>query len=43
MVKNGTIDKAAYTALPPVPGKPVLPTPAQTTAAATLIAAGWSS
>ncbi|MGA2756821.1 MAG: ABC transporter substrate-binding protein [Solirubrobacteraceae bacterium] len=43
LVKNGTIDKAAYKALPLVPGKPVLPTPAQTTAAATLIAAGWSS
>jgi putative spermidine/putrescine transport system substrate-binding protein len=43
LVKNGTIDKAAYKALPAVPGKPVLPTPAQTTAAATLIAAGWSS
>ena len=43
MVKKGTVDKTAYKALPPVPGKPVLPTPAQTTAAATLIAAGWSS
>ena len=43
LVKNGTIDKTAYAALPAVPGKPVLPTAAQTTAAATLIAAGWSS
>jgi len=43
MVKAGTDDKAAYKALPPVPGKPVLPTPAQTTAAATLIASGWGS
>ncbi|HLW79627.1 MAG TPA: ABC transporter substrate-binding protein [Terriglobia bacterium] len=43
LVKNGTIDKVAFKALPPVPGKPVLPTAAQTTAAATLIASGWSS
>jgi putative spermidine/putrescine transport system substrate-binding protein len=43
MVKNKTVDKTAYKALPPVPGKPVLPTPAQSTAAATLIASGWSS
>jgi putative spermidine/putrescine transport system substrate-binding protein len=43
LVKAGTVDKTAYKALPPVPGKPVLPTPAETTAAATLIAAGWNS
>jgi putative spermidine/putrescine transport system substrate-binding protein len=43
MVKNGTVDKTAYKALPPVPGKPVLPTPAESTAAATLIAKDWSS
>jgi putative spermidine/putrescine transport system substrate-binding protein len=43
LVKNKTVDKTAYKALPPVPGKPVLPTPAQTTSAATIIAAGWGS
>src|SRR5579875_499458 len=43
MVKDGTVDQAAYRQLPPVPGTPALPTPAQTTAAAKLIAAGWSS
>jgi putative spermidine/putrescine transport system substrate-binding protein len=43
MVKAGTDDKAAYKALPAVPGKPVLPTPAQTTAAANVIASGWNS
>jgi putative spermidine/putrescine transport system substrate-binding protein len=43
MVKAGTVDKAAYSTLPAVPGTPVLPTPAQTTNASKLIAAGWSS
>ncbi len=43
MVKAGTVDQAAYAALPAVPGTPVLPTPAQTTTAAKVIAAGWSS
>ena len=43
LVKDKKVNKAAYKALPAVPGKPVLPTPAQTTAAATLIAGGWSS
>jgi putative spermidine/putrescine transport system substrate-binding protein len=43
MVKNKTVDPTAYKALPAVPGKPVLPTAAQTTAAATLIANGWGS
>ncbi len=43
LVKAGTVDSAAYKQLPAVPGAPVLPTPSQTTAAAKLIAAGWSS
>ncbi len=43
MVANKTVDETAYKALPPVPGTPVLPTPAESTAAATLIANGWGS
>jgi len=42
MVKNGTADQAAYALLPAISGLPVLPTPAQSTAAAKVIAAGWS-
>ena len=43
MVKAGTVDQTAYKALPAVPGTPVLPTPTETTNAAKLIAAGWTS
>jgi putative spermidine/putrescine transport system substrate-binding protein len=42
MVKAGTIDKAAYSALPPVKGTPVVPTDAQTTKAAAYLADHWA-
>lgn len=43
MVHNGTVDKAAYKALPPVPsGFRGYPTPAQMTAAEDLVAKEWS-
>jgi putative spermidine/putrescine transport system substrate-binding protein len=43
MVHNGTVDKAAYRALPPVPsGFRGYPTPAQMTAAEDLVAKEWS-
>jgi putative spermidine/putrescine transport system substrate-binding protein len=42
MVKAGTIDKAAYDALPPVNGKAVTPTVAQTTKAAGYLSKNWA-
>jgi putative spermidine/putrescine transport system substrate-binding protein len=42
MTKNGTIDKKAAAALPPVTGSPVIPTQAQATAAANYLAANWA-
>jgi putative spermidine/putrescine transport system substrate-binding protein len=42
MVKAGTIDKAAYAALPPVEGKLVIPTTAQTDKAAKYLSNNWS-
>ena len=42
MVKAGTIDKAAYSALPPVKGKAVTPTVAQTEKAAKYLSANWA-
>jgi putative spermidine/putrescine transport system substrate-binding protein len=41
MAGNGTLDKAAAAALPPVTGTPVFLTQAQATAAATYLAANW--
>ncbi|MGC8626156.1 MAG: ABC transporter substrate-binding protein [Acidimicrobiales bacterium] len=43
MVRNGTVDEAAYRALPPVPSSfRGFPTPAQTAAAENLVAKEWS-
>jgi putative spermidine/putrescine transport system substrate-binding protein len=42
MVKAGTIDKAAYDALPPVNGQAVTPTVAQTEKATTYLTANWA-
>ncbi len=42
MVKAGTIDKAAYAALPPVKGTPVVPTNAQTNKAAKYLSQHWA-
>jgi len=41
MTTNGTIDKSAAAALPPVAGTPIFLTQAQATAAATYLAANW--
>ncbi len=41
MVKAGTIDKAAYDKLPPVSGKPVIPTNKQTEKAAAYLSKHW--
>lgn len=42
MTSNGTIDKSAAAALPPVNGTPVFLNPAQSSAAASYVAANWS-
>ena len=42
MVKAGTIDKAAYDALPPVNGQAVTPTVAQTEKATKYLTANWA-
>jgi putative spermidine/putrescine transport system substrate-binding protein len=42
MVKSGSIDKAAYDALPPVNGKAVTPTVAQTEKATTYLSNNWA-
>ncbi|MFZ0048022.1 MAG: ABC transporter substrate-binding protein [Streptosporangiaceae bacterium] len=42
MTSNGTIDKTAASALPPVVGTPIFLTEAQATAAATYLAANWA-
>ncbi len=42
MVKAGTIDKAAYAALPPVNGQAVTPTVAQTEKATTYLSDNWA-
>ncbi len=42
MTANGTIDKTAAAALPPVTGTPVFPTQAQSTSAATYLATNWA-
>ena len=42
MVKSGTIDAAAYEKLPPVSGKPVILTQAQTDAANKYLASNWA-
>ena len=42
MVKAGTIDKTAYDALPPVNGKAVTPTVAQTEKATKYLSANWT-
>jgi putative spermidine/putrescine transport system substrate-binding protein len=42
MAKAGTIDKAAYGALPPVRGQAVTPTVAQTDKAAKYLSANWA-
>jgi putative spermidine/putrescine transport system substrate-binding protein len=42
MVKAGSIDKAAYDALPPVNGKAVTPTVAQTEKATTYLSNNWA-
>jgi len=42
MVKAGTVDQAAYAALPKVEGTPVYPTEAQTTKAKEYLAANWA-
>jgi putative spermidine/putrescine transport system substrate-binding protein len=42
MVKAGTVDQAAYAALPKVAGNPVYPTEAQTTEAKEYLAANWA-
>jgi putative spermidine/putrescine transport system substrate-binding protein len=41
MAKAGTIDKAAYDALPAVTGTPVFPTQAQTDKATEYLKANW--
>jgi putative spermidine/putrescine transport system substrate-binding protein len=41
MTTNGTIDKSAAAALPPVAGTPIFMTQSQATAAATYLAANW--
>jgi len=43
MVKAGTIDKAKYSALPKVPGTPVIPTTEQTTKLGAYLAKNWSA
>jgi putative spermidine/putrescine transport system substrate-binding protein len=42
MAGNGSLDKAAAAALPPVAGTPIFMTQAQATAAATYLAANWA-
>ena len=42
MTSNGTINKTAASALPPVMGTPIFLTQAQATAAATYLAANWA-
>ena len=42
MVKAGTIDQAKYDALPPVTGKPIIPTNEQTTKMAAYLADNWA-
>jgi putative spermidine/putrescine transport system substrate-binding protein len=42
MVKAGTINQAAFAALPPVTGTPVVPTDAQTTNAAAYLSQHWA-
>jgi len=42
MVKAGTINQAAFAALPPVTGTPVVPTDAQTTKAAAYLSQHWA-
>ena len=42
MVKAGTIDKTAYDALPPVNGKAITPTVAESAKATEYLAANWS-
>ena len=42
MVKAGTIDQAKYDALPPVTGKPIIPTNEQTTKMAAYLADHWA-
>ena len=42
MVKSGAIDKTAYDALPPVNGKAVTPTVAETEKATTYLSANWA-
>ena len=42
MEKAGTLDKAAYAALPPVTGSPVFLTDAQTQKAKDYLAANWA-
>jgi putative spermidine/putrescine transport system substrate-binding protein len=42
MVKAGTIDKTAYDALPPVKGKAITPTVADSTTATKYLTANWS-
>ncbi len=42
MTANGTIDKTAAAALPPITGTPIFLTKSQATAAATYLAANWS-
>ena len=42
MVKAGTIDKAAYDALPPVNGTAVTPTVAQNEKATTYLTSNWA-
>jgi putative spermidine/putrescine transport system substrate-binding protein len=42
MAEAGTIDTALWDALPPVTGTPVIPTDAQTTAAAEYLAKNWA-
>jgi putative spermidine/putrescine transport system substrate-binding protein len=44
MVANGTVDKAAFAKLPAVPhAATAFPTPAQATAAGSVVASGWTS
>jgi hypothetical protein len=43
-VKDGTVDQAAYKALPPAPsGNVIFPTQAQQAAAENIVAQQWSS
>jgi putative spermidine/putrescine transport system substrate-binding protein len=43
MVSEGTIDEAAFNALPPVTGTPVVATVAQTEAANTVLVERWAA